>query len=190
MAYQIAFSQETFRPKTIEGNETALDPVEFDLSAVQGPSLALLKGLMFGSAFLSFSMQPSEKDLQSAAAGLASAGPAFVEGVDAVRGLTIPDNLARRLGLRKADDPSTAPFAVTTGPQFARVAMVDPALGFEVGFKIVLMSEQHGAGIDPRLFGLPTTSPANDSPSSGTVRGARRTNGRAGIAGSRRRKVN
>lgn len=188
MAYQIPFNEENYKPKTIEGNNDPDNPtpIEFSLSAVGSASLVRLKGLLYGSTVLTHNMEPDGRTLNAAAEGLASAGPAFVEGVDGIRGgLMVPDKLARRVGIRTDKDKSTGPCEVSTGGQFARVAPYMPELAMEIGFKLATLSDTTGAGADARLFDSPTTSPATQTRPSGTVRAARRTKGRGVTAGSK-----
>jgi hypothetical protein len=164
MAYRVPFHQETFTAE-VPGDER----VEFDLSAVSSSSLVLLKALMAGMASLAFLRDPGGDETKRASEQLKSVGPAFVEGVDAVRGLTVPDALARRVLLRETDSKETDDVPVKTGAQFARVAPYLPAIALQVGFKLIRLSGEEGAGIKPDYFGLCSGSPAKPTSQSGTA---------------------
>jgi hypothetical protein len=164
MAYRVPFHQETFRAE-VPGDET----LEFDLSAVSAASLVLLKGLVAGTAHLTFNRNPSGEDITKAASCLKLCGPAFIEGVDAVRGLAVPDALARRVFLRESDQKDTDDFTIRTGAQFARIAPYLPAVALQIGFKLITMSGEEGAGMKPEYFGLPSGSPATPASQSGTA---------------------
>lgn len=202
MAYHVPYARETFRPVNdmLPGNETADNPVEFDIVPAWGADLARIKSIVFASAGLVNEFDWSPETQRAVIAAFESGAPAFQNTITAIRGLSIPAIMAVRAGLLpelplKADgtnmvpDPE-APYQVTTGIAFMRIVGALPAMGLHVASKIAKLSDQ--AEQDPRFFGQPSGSggPGKGSPAAGSTAGtALPTSRRRGTAGRRSRKT-
>jgi hypothetical protein len=196
MAYHVPYARDTFKPTNdmIEGNETADNPVEFDIVPAWGGDLQRIKAIVYSAIGLVQSTDWTPEVQRAIAQSCDFGAAAFINTVTAIRGLTIPAVMALRAGLipelpTKQDgtnivpDPE-APYHVTTGIAFSRIAGALPAMALHVASRIGSISDK--AEMDPRFFTQPsgfggtgTQDPAKDT----TARTARRTSRRRGTAG-------
>ena len=198
MSHQIPYATDTFRPVSdlIPGNETANNPVEFDLVPAEGSDLARLKSVMFAAAGLVNTSTWTPEMQEAVIRAFETGAPAFVNKVEAVRGLTVPARLAKRVGIIQelpthvpegttAPVPNPkAPVPVLHGLSFSKVCGFVPAMALHVAMKIVDLSAQAEA-IDPRFFGQPSGSggPGTAGQTNGTADNARRRPRRRRTAG-------
>jgi hypothetical protein len=194
MSHTIPFTEETFKPLCVKGNDTAENPVEFELCAVGGAAKARLKSMIIATSGLADLGEWSEAVQRSVIAAFETGAGVFAEGVTAVRGLKVPAALALKIGLI-AEIPKgldrKSEVAVLTGLEFSRVCGYWPILSFEVAMAIARISGQ--ADIDPRFFGWLSTSLVKPATPGGTAARAEGIPGGNGTAasptprGSRRR---
>lgn len=184
-----------FRPLNalVPGNDVADNPLEFDLAPAWGPDLARIRSIITASLGLSQEADWSDQVQQVVISSFEHGAPAFINTIEAIRGLTIPAGMARRAGLiTDANMPvkpgtkqvdADAPVAVTTGYQFSRICGALPAIALHVATKIAEIS-QKAEGIDPRFFAQPSGSGGNgmQAATAGTAASARRTPRRRGTA--------
>jgi hypothetical protein len=178
----IPFTEETFRPLCVPGNDTAENPVEFDLSAVGGDNKARLKSILMATSGLTAEQREWTPQVQdSVIAAFRTGGPVFADAVSAVRGLNAPVALAVKVGLLqeipKGLDRQSL-FPITTGYQFSRVCGYYPVLALELAMEITRISKQ--AEIDTRFFSSLSPSPTTPATPRGTA--ARATRKRSGCA--------
>lgn len=193
MAHQIPYHTDTFRPVSdvIPGNETADNPVEFDLVPAEGPDLARLKSVVFAAAGLTQESSWTPDVQEAVIKAFETGAMAFVNTVEAIRGLTIPAAMAKRVGIitelpthvpegTTAPVPNPkAPIPVLHGLSFSKICGFVPLMAFHVAMRLVDLSNKAEA-IDPRFFGQPSGS--------GGQRTAGQTNGTAGNARRRSRR--
>lgn len=192
MAATIPFHRETFRPICIQGNDTADNPVEFKISAVGGQGRARIKSILVASEGMLGDAGWSPAVQEAVIKAFETGAPAFAEGVQEVRGLTVPAALAQKVGLlapgklpQGLDEASQVP--ILTGSEFAAISGYWPVLAFEVAMAIARVSGQ--AEIDPRFFAWLSTSLGMQPTARGTANNARQRRERSGTAGSRTRKA-
>lgn len=191
MAYQIPYESITFTPDDdlIPGNSQADNPVAFSLAPAGGSDLARLRSVLQASAGLVNEVSWSPDMQASVIASFENQAGVFDRCVLAVRGLTVPAELAVRVGLLTAlplkmfdgqvKPDRAAPVPIATGPEFAKIAGFQSALALAVAFELVKISRQTDR-LDTRLFAQPSGSPSPGTPSdpTGTVRTARKRHGR------------
>lgn len=199
VAFQVTYARDTYKPDDflIPGNTVANNPVEFDICPAEGADLARIRSILTATAGLvnDHSWSP---DMQAAVISAFETGaPAFINTVEAVRGLTVPAVMAKRVGLiaevpkHVPDGGSTpvpnlnAPIPITTGLDFSKVCgFVNlAALAMQVAFKITELSNR--TSIDPRLFAQPSGSggPGTPRPTATNVRRANKRPEGKGTAG-------
>lgn len=185
MAYRIPFHRVAYRPETIPGNTESDTPVEVDLSPVGGVELAKAKTLVTALGTLGLvDAGWSGAHERTVVEGLKSAPDLFKQGIDAIRGLSVPAAMAVKVGLLpKVPDGLTpdSDVPVTTGEQFVRLVPYQTALALELVMRLVKLSTE--ADIDPRFFASPTTSPATRANGSGSAPPAAPRRGRRATAG-------
>ncbi len=193
MAYQIPYHRSPkFRPTNdlIPGNDKSDNPVEFDLAPAWGADLARIRSIIAGSMGLSQDQDWSPAVQQAVTAALETGGAAFVNTVEAVRGLTVPAAMAVRAGIITAvpvvpgtstPDPG-APVPVVSGFHFSRICGAVPAMALHVALEIMGISAK--SEVDPRLFVQPSGSGGTGTPAAtaGPVKGAQRRPRRRGTA--------
>lgn len=188
MAHHIPFHQDTFRPKFIAGNDRSDTPVEFDLSALGAPDQVRLKGLIYASVALG-SRPGWDAQIEAGMIDAFQKAPeVFINGVDAVRNLTVPAAMAVKAGVLAelpANLPKDHPVPIVTGKDFARVSVFMPTLAFEVAHRLEQLCDE--SYIDPRLFEPPSTSPGTPAAPNGSARRARHRPGRTATAAGDRR---
>lgn len=196
MAYQIPYHRNPgFRPVNdlIPGNATSDNPLEFDLAPAWGPDLARIRSIIHASLGLTQGAEWGDDIQRSVIASFEHGAAAFVNTVEAVRGLTVPAAMAFRAGLITEQDYPTLPgtktldhqaqVAVRTGLAFSRICGAVPAMAIHVAMQIAEISAKSEAVQDPRFFGQP-------SGSGGTVtRQRKRSAARAASRTSRRRET-
>jgi hypothetical protein len=155
MSSQIPYTEDTFRPTSLKGNSTADHPVEFDLCTVGGPGRARLKSIIIATSGLAGALDWSPETQESVIAAFRTGAAVFHEGVLAIRNLSAPARLLKRVGLiaeyAKGVEPTT-PLPVTSGAEFAAVCGHMPTLAFEVAMALSKLCKQ--GDIDPRFFRL------------------------------------
>lgn len=159
MALHIPYQRTTFRPE-LPGSGPER-PVEFDLVPAEGPDLARLKSVLFGSVGLTDGADWSPATQEAVTAALDKGRDAFASTVEAIRHLTVPAALAKRVGLieelpETVQDGETvpnpdAPIPVRNGREFARICGFVPILAFVVAMEVIALSNK--ADIDLRFFG-------------------------------------
>lgn len=199
MSHQIPYSTDTFRPVSdlIPGNETNENPVEFDLVPAEGADLARLKSIMFASAGLVNTSTWTPEMQEAVIRAFETGKAAFIQTIEAIRGLTIPAALAKRVGIIQelpthvpegttspVPNPK-APVPVLHGLSFAKICGFVPAMALHVAMKIVDLSGKAEA-IDPRFFGQPSGSggPGITGQMNGTAGNARQRSRRRRTAAS------
>lgn len=179
MAHQVPFNEDTYRPLAIKGNADSDRPVEFDLSQVGDTDQARVKSLITAFDELNFSKQWNADIQKRVVACLREGRQVFVNGIDAIRNLTVPYKLAVKAGLAAPGDERKAPVAITNGHEFAAIAAYQQVLAIEIAMQIGKLCKE--GDIDPRFFGLPaglSTTPTNPNGSAPPVpkgRGKRAT---------------
>jgi hypothetical protein len=191
VAHQIPYQQKTYRPDDdlIAGNTTASNPVEFDLAPAEGQDMARIKSILVATGGLLAADAWSAEVQRAVISAFETGAPAFNNTVEAIRGLTVPAALAKRVGMiDQVVDPS-AQIPVVNGVQFGRVGMFFPVLAMQVAAEIVNLSNH--ANVDPRFFVQPSGSggPATSNGTAGTADTAPQRPEGNGTAGSRRRKT-
>jgi hypothetical protein len=165
MSFTLPYHRKSFRPEIdalIPGNQTADDPVEFDLAPAWGPDKARMKSVMFATMGLVQDGDWSPQTQATVIAAFETGAPAFVNTVEAIRGLNIPSVMAVRAGLlaeiptkpREGGGMEPDPekkFPITTGGQFAKICGAVPALSLAVALEIIKLSDKATAGTDPRF---------------------------------------
>lgn len=196
MAYQLPYHRDTFKPsdELIPGNANAADPVEFDLLPAEGPDLARIKSVLVGTAGLVRDDDWSPA-VQNAVIGAFETGAkAFDSTVAAVRGLTVPAAMAKRVGIIQeipthvptgGSQPvpnHEAPIPISSGVAFGRICGFMPVLALVVASEIVKLSNK--TDVDPRFFVQPSGSgiPATGKIQRGSAKRARRTPEGSGTA--------
>lgn len=182
-----------FRPisDVIPGNQSAANPVSFDLAPAWGPDLARIRSIITASIGLVQEAEWSPSIQAAVIAAFESGAPAFVNTVEAVRGLTVPAVMALRAGLIRelpkvpgTNNPDdTAQVPITSGFDFSRICGAVPAMALHVAMKIMEISEK--AEVDPRIFAQPSGSGGTGTPAATatTVPSAPATSRRRGTAG-------
>lgn len=172
VAFQVTYARDTFKPgdEVIPGNSVATFPVEFDLCPAEGPDLARIRSILMATAGL-VNEQSWSPDMQAAVISAFETGaPAFINTVEAVRGMTIPAVMAKRVGIINevpnhvppgSSTPvpnNDAPIPVTTGLHFSRICgFVNLcALSMQLAAEIAKLSNR--TTVDPRLFAQPSGS--------------------------------
>ena len=199
MAYQVPYTRDTFRiPNTvIPGNEQSDNPVEFDLAPAWGSDMARIRSMIQATVGLVTENGWTPEIQDSVLKSFDTGAGAFVNTVEAIRGLTIPAAAAVRAGLldkvpthvpagkTEAVPYPDAPFAITDGVAFSRVAGGMTVLALIVAMKIADLSQTAEKALDPRLFVQPSGSggPGMPSGTNGTADSARRPSRRPGTAG-------
>jgi hypothetical protein len=183
MAYHLPFKGDTFRPlnDVIPGNETDPNPVEFDIVPAEGPDLARLKSIIFADLGLIQDGNWDPSTQESVIRAFETGAPVFIRTVEAIRGLTIPKRLARKVGIvppladGQVDPDPQEPVPVLNGLAFTKVCGYMAALALHVAFKITSLSAS--LEIDPRFFGQPSGSPGPAKPrrTRGSAKRARNT---------------
>lgn len=198
MSYQIPYHRETVRPvnDVIPGNTQSDNPVEFDIAPAWGADLARIKSVVFASMGL-ITEAGWTPELQAAVIGSFETGAAaFVNTVEAIRGLTVPAVMALRAGLiselpRRVPDGGTepiqdpnAPIPITTGVAFSRICGAVSPMALHVAMKIADLSNR--ANMDPRFFAQPSGSgiPAMERQTGLTATSAPKRSRRRGTAGN------
>lgn len=188
MSHHIPFNEETYRPKSLLGNDTADNPVEFELSQVGGPDLVRLKQILFALGAVGMVVEFTPELSRNCCEALTAAPGLFARGVDAIRNFTVPAAMAVKAGVLKelGSLDRKAPVPITTGADFARIAGYQTVLALEIALRISAISEE--GEIDPRFFVSPITSRTTDSTASGSSRsgvvmGVRPTRARRATAG-------
>ncbi len=188
-----------FRPgiDLIPGNDAADNPVEFDLAPAWGPDLARIRSIVTASIGLTQDAEWSAQIQNMVIAAFETGAPAFVNTVEAVRGLTIPAAMALRAGLiqemPKVPGTLTPDYdqhvPVTSGLAFSKICGAVPAMALIVAMKIMEISAK--TEVDPRFFVQPSGSGATAMPAA-TATGAGSapsTSRRRGTAGKGSRKA-
>jgi hypothetical protein len=204
MAYDIPYHRHPgFRPPNdlLPGNDSSENPVEFDLAPAWGGDLARIRSIMSASIGLVNENDWSPATQAAVIAAFETGAPAYVNTVEAVRGLTIPAAMAFRAGLitdlpkvpgTLNPDPA-AKVAVTTGVAFSRICGAVPAMALAVAMKIMEISAKSEAIVaDSRFFVQPSGSGGTGTPeaaatTAGSARPTPRRRGTAGKAGRRGR---
>lgn len=114
MPYAVPYATDTLRiPNAmIPGNETSDNPVEFDIAPAWGPDLARLRSVVSAADALSRdtgdngSWTPAVQD--ATIKGFEVGAPAFANIILAIRGLTIPVQMALRAGVLPTIQPGMA----------------------------------------------------------------------------------
>ncbi len=188
MSVSIPFTQETYRPLCVTGNDTATDPVVFELQAVGGVNKARLKSMLIASAGLDEGAAWSP-EVQEAVIKSFETGPGvFVEGVRRISGLTVPARMALAVGIMPSldgVDPETQ-IPIKSGYDFSKVSGFWPILAFEIACELSKISGQ--AEIDPRFFDSLFTSLGISRIPRGTAERVRRARKSAGTAAAKTRK--
>jgi hypothetical protein len=178
VAFQVTYARDTYRPDDvlIAGNSVSTFPVEFDICPAEGPDLARIRSILVATAGL-VNEQSWSPDMQAAVISAFETGaPAFINTVEAVRGLTIPAAMAKRVGIisevpthvpqgSSTPVPNTeAPIPITTGLHFSRICgFVNlSALSMQLASKIAELSNR--VNVDPRLFVQPSGSGGTTTP--------------------------
>lgn len=201
MALHIPYHRKTFRPvnDVVAGNDHSDNPVEFDLAPAEGSELARIKSVIVAAAGL---VDPGDwtKTMQDGViSAFETAAPAFVNTVEAIRGLTVPAALAKRVGIigdipktvpqgqTEARPDANAPIPILTGYQFSRICGFVPAMSLHVALEIAALSQQ--TEVDPRLFVQPSGSggPGTLQRTPSTAGNARSGPRRRGTAARRKR---
>jgi hypothetical protein len=178
MALHLTYATKTYRPPNavVPGNADAMAPVEFDLTPAEGADLARIKSILIGTAGLVADMPWTADAQQIVVSSFQHGAPAFVATVKAVRGLTVPAEMALRVGLvLEKDVPAhvvtpgaapvpnlQAPIPVRTGFEFSRICGFVSSLAMVVANEIVQLSNE--TGIDPRFFAPPSGSGGQATP--------------------------
>lgn len=174
--YQIPYYRETLRPisDVIPGNSEADNPVEFDLSPAWGADLARIKSLVYASLGLVSDTGWTPEIQAAVIAAFETGAPAFINTIEAIRGLTIPAAMAVRAGLlaeiptsvKPGDSGPTpdynAPVPVTTGRQFSLICGSVTPMALHVAMKVSELSQR--AQVDPRFFVQPSGSGGPGTP--------------------------
>lgn len=187
--HQIPYHRDTFRPVNdlLPGNETSDNPVEFELVPAAGSDLARIKSVIYATLGLvqgdAWTPDVQEGVIRAFETGAA----AFANTVEAVRGLTIPAALAKRVGIIQelpnhvlpgsstpVPNPE-APIPVVSGLAFSKICGFVPAMALHVAMKVAELSGKTEA-IDPRFFGQPSGSggPGTAGPTNTTAGSAQR----------------
>jgi hypothetical protein len=200
MAWHVPYTRHTFRPVNdiLPGNEHADHPVEFDIVPAWGGDLARIKSIVFASTGLIQERVWSPDVQEAVIKAFDTGGPAFIDTVTAVRGLTIPSIMAVRAGLIL--DPPTkvlengqtvpdhdAPHAILNGLAFSRICGALPAMALHVASEIAKISDKAEQAMDPRFFKQPSGSSSAATGAKGrgsNATTARRTSRRRGTAAS------
>jgi len=200
MAFDIPYHRHPgFRPinDLVPGNDNADNPVEFDLAPAWGADLARIKSIVLASLGLTQTSDWSPEIQAAVIAAFDSGAKAFVNTVEAIRGLTIPAVMAVRAGLlvevpkvpgTLTPDPG-AKVPVTTGLAFSLICGAVPAMALHVATKIAEISQK--TEVDPRFFVQPSGSGGTvtrDTPAT-TAGSAPATSRRRGTAGKRSRRT-
>lgn len=197
MSYQIPYHRTTFRPVNdlLPGNQDTDNPVEFDLAPAAGADLARIKSVVYATLGL-VQGDAWTPDVQEAVIRAFDTGaPAFVNTVEAIRGLTIPAALALRVGIiqelpkhvppgKSSLEPNPeAPVPVVSGLGFSKICGFVPAMALHVAMQIAEISQKTEA-VDPRFFGLPSGSggPGTQDQKASTAGNARRRSKGKGTA--------
>jgi hypothetical protein len=199
MAYQIPYTRETFKipDGVIPGNSVSDNPVEFDLAPAWGADLARVRSMIQATVGLVQEVGWTEQIQQTVLASFETGAGAFVNTVEAVRGLTVPAIAAKRAGLiteipthippgkTNAVPNLDAPFAIASGLAFSRVCGAMSVIALMVAMRIAEISQKAEAAVDPRLFEQPSGSGGVETPrrTATTARPARRRSRRRGTAG-------
>lgn len=180
MSATVPFNQETYRPKSILGNQTADKPVEFELSQVGGTDLVRLKTLMFalGGLGLTTDWTPAMQD--SILSAFQNGPGVFVNGIDRIRGLKIPVAMAVKVGLFASKPDGVDEFEITRGDQFAKILGFQTVLGLEIAMELAKLSTE--GEMDLRFFDSSTTS-------RGTPTTAASSGRRGGVTNARKRRA-
>lgn len=200
MAHQISYRRNTYKaPDTlIPGNSTSSDPVEFDLCPAEGIDLARIKSILVSTAGIAGDTAWSPEVQEAVIKGFTIGAPAFVNTVEAVRGLTIPAVLAKRVGIIQEIPthvaPGTtqvvpnfeAPIRIVNGLQFSAIAGFESTLAMFVASEITKLSQL--TSVDQRLFVQPSGSGGTGMPSgqTGTADSAQTGSEGSATVGSRR----
>lgn len=198
MAYDIPYHRHpNFRPvdDLIAGNSNADNPVEFDLVPAWGADLARIRSIVHASMGLVQGAEWGDDIQRSVIASFGHGAPAFINCVEAIRGLTVPAAMGLRAGLIQelpmvpgTTTPNpTMKIPVTTGLAFSKVCGAVAAMALHVAMKIAEISAQGDAIQDGRFFVQPSGSgpTGTPAPSPTTAAAASPTSRRRGTAGKR-----
>lgn len=197
MAYEIPYHRHpNFRPVNdlMPGNAESEDPVEFDLAPAWGADLARIRSIITASLGLVQEQDWGPAIQAAVIASFDTGGAAFVNTIEAVRGLRIPAAMAVRAGLlvempkvAGTNKPDyDAKVAITTGLAFSRICGAVPAMAFHVATKIAEISQKaEGVVADSRFFAQPSGSGGTGTSAAPatTAGSARPTSRRRGTAG-------
>jgi hypothetical protein len=187
MPATIPFSDETFRPICPLNNDKSEQPVEFDICAVGGPSRARLKSIILATTGLASTTGWTPEVQESVIKAFETGAAVFADGITAIRGLSAPAGLLRKVGLiqelpKGVSVQSQIP--ITNGFEYSRVCGYWPILSFEVACAIARISGQ--AEVDPRFFAWLSTSLKTPTIAPGVVESAASSNSGSAIAAKRR----
>ncbi len=171
MAFQVHYARDTFRPNDdlIPGNSTAHLPVEFDLCPAEGSDLARIKSLLVAtSGFSADSWTPALQEAVISA--FDNGGQAFFNCIEAIRGMTIPAAMAKRVGIipeipthvppgSSTPVPNNEqPIPVLTGRHFAVICGFANMLPLTMQVTAEIAKLSNRTSVDPRLFAQPSGS--------------------------------
>jgi hypothetical protein len=198
MSYSIPYTRcPGFRPVNdlVPGNEFSDNPVEFDLAPAWGADLARVRSIITASIGLGQNGDWSPEVQKAVISSFEHGAPAFINTIEAVRGLTVPAVMAHRAGIIPSvphKPGTTTPdydlqVPIVTGRQFSRVCGAVPAMALNVAIKISQLTSEAQAATDTRFFEQPSGSGGTGTRprTAGNATAARTTTRRRGTAGKR-----
>lgn len=155
MAFKLSYRTTTYRPSDdlIPDNSRAAVPVEFDLAPAEGVDLARIKSVIVSNAGLSadgWSSAVQDAVIRS----FETAGAAFVNTIERVRGLTIPVGMAQRVGLPVPEAVTEIP--ILNGLAYTRVCLFPEMLPLSFQLAAEILKLTNSLTVDPRLFVQPS----------------------------------
>lgn len=191
MAFKLSYRTSKYIPTDdlIPDNSKAAQPVEFDLAPAEGVDLARIKSVIVSNAGLTadgWSSAVQDAVIRS----FETAAAAFVNTITGVRGLTIPVDMAVRVGLPVQEGATEVP--IVNGLGFTRVCLFPEMLPLSFRLAAEILKLTNSLTVDPRLFEQPSGSlqPATASQGADSnAAGAPSTPGSNGTAASPARRA-